>query len=255
MAYQYEDMRRFFRRLSGWVWNEQGHAFDHGLSLQEETLTEMLLLQIAKRGVKQGLKVKMFSRAEESANGADWEWFFKDRSCSVGFRVQAKRLYRSDASEGRYGGLDKTSSQTENLIKQAGANNPIYVFYNHDRIRNAGRFHRRHGSGFKPPSYWGCAIAKASFVKAAPDNKLTTLHSGMRPWHTLFDPSSDCPLKEAFDAMPGEGEFQLAKRSPEWAEFFAEPSSLDGYLDEHDLKGVAFFDASDFRFSERAGED
>ncbi|MFN4153498.1 MAG: hypothetical protein ACK4HF_02495 [Paracoccaceae bacterium] len=66
-------MRDYLRRRAAWVWNEQSHAFDHGLSLQEETLTEMLLLRMARDHETNGLTVKMFSKPEEAINGADWE--------------------------------------------------------------------------------------------------------------------------------------------------------------------------------------
>lgn len=246
MSFRHDEMRRFFRGLSGWVWNRQGQAFDYGLSLQEETLTEMLLLQIAKRGAKHGLKVKMFSRAEESVNGADWEWFFKDRLCSIGFRVQAKRLYRSDASAGRYDGLDKKSSQTDNLIKQAGANNPIYVFYNHNWVQDAGRHFWGNDHEFRGSSMWGCAIAKASFIKSVADNKVSSLRQGMRPWHQLLDPAKVCPVQAAINKMPGEMEFRLAEGEPEWLGRLYEPEGPEAYLEENNLKGVAFFDASYF---------
>lgn len=72
-------LRGYLRQRAASVWNHQSHAFDHGLALQEETLTEMLLLRMAQDHAKHGLSVKMFSKAEESVNGADWEWIVEPR--------------------------------------------------------------------------------------------------------------------------------------------------------------------------------
>ncbi|MBO6857451.1 DUF6615 family protein [Roseibium sp.] len=251
MALNVTHMRRFFRQQAGWVWNRQAQAFTHGLSLQEETLTEMLLLQIAKRGAQDGLKVKMFSRAEESINGADWEWFFRTPECGIGFRIQAKRLYRNENAEGRYGGLKKASSQADDLINQSGSNNPIYVFYNHSWTLDSQSRFWGNDYEFRGPSMWGCSVAKASFVRSVGDNKIAKLHSGMLPWHKLFDGPSKCPVAGAFDDMRGEGELTYAERDPDWLGDLNEAGSADRYLAEHNLQGVAHFDFSDFRPPER----
>ena len=59
-------LRDYLRQRAAWVWNQQGHAFDHGLALQEETLTEMLLLRMARDHAKHGLTITMFTKAEEA---------------------------------------------------------------------------------------------------------------------------------------------------------------------------------------------
>ena len=153
-------LRDYLRQRAAWVWNEQGHAFDHGLTLQEETLTEMLLLRMARDHAKHGLAVTMFNKTEEGINGADWEWIIRTRSCELGLRVQAKRLFHHGKSQD-YGGLDPKSDQADKLITKAGPNIPLYVFFNHDHGLNSNLLHGGGEHPYRGRSYWGCAIACA----------------------------------------------------------------------------------------------
>ena len=137
-------LRDYLRQRAAWVWNQQGHAFDHGLALQEETLTEMLLLRMARDHAKHGLTVTMFTKSEEAQNGADWEWIVRMPGCELGLRVQAKRLYHRD-KKADYGGLDPNSGQAGKLIARAGSRIPVYVFFNHDAV-SIPRFSRPEGS-------------------------------------------------------------------------------------------------------------
>lgn len=141
--------RRQLRHVGRWVWREQEDALHFGLKLQEETITEMLLLRMAREFSSSGLSVKMFNRIQEGGskrykkpgNGADWEWFIKTDHCEVGFRIQAKVLSSGltrggRLSVGKYDGLLKDKKQTNDLIIGAGSKrfNPIYIFYNHSWI-------------------------------------------------------------------------------------------------------------------------
>ena len=108
----------YLRDVASWVWHEQGAARHHGLKLQEETITETLLLRMARECQHLGLRVRMFNRIEEGGrkkttrvgNGADWEWYVTTDYCRVGFRVQAKVLSselteKGALSIGKYKGL------------------------------------------------------------------------------------------------------------------------------------------------------
>lgn len=191
-------LRDYLRQRAAWVWNEQGHAFDNGLALREETLTEMLLLRMARDHGKHGLSVTMFNGTQEGINGADWEWFVRIGSCELGLRVQAKRLYDKSKKYKDYGGLSPTSKQAAKLISRAGTNIPIYVFFNHDHGQNSSLL----GSGGEAPyrgrSFWGCSVACAKKVKKAKSNKLAKLKPIMKPWHRLISPTGRCA---AFPAL------------------------------------------------------
>lgn len=225
--------RDCFQYLAHWAWWRQGIALQYpSLKLHEETLTQMLLLQMAEWLTPLGMRVKLFSRANESKHGADWEaeygedweWFYRDRQskhCKHGlrFRVQAKRLY----PDGTY---QLNLKQARNLIKEAGKCRitPLYVFYNHGCAKNSDLFRDRSYHEFFDcwpqngpcrwqggESVWGCSIAKASFVACVAQQhqkaNLLFLQGGMLPWHILFGakhriPKDDCSAKVAISSLP-----------------------------------------------------
>ena len=78
------DFRIHMRMLAGWVWKQQEDAFRFNLVLQEETITETLLLLLARELTPLGIQVRIFNRTEEGGlrrsghvihegHGADWE--------------------------------------------------------------------------------------------------------------------------------------------------------------------------------------
>ncbi|MBW0157630.1 DUF6615 family protein [Sedimentimonas flavescens] len=257
--------RHYLQQLAGWVWREQDDALHYGLKLQEETITEMLLLRMARECQDTGLHIKMFNRIEEggskkdakSGNGADWEWYFSTPFCQVGFRVQAKvlssglTLKRMALSRGVYGGLKKDGIQAQDLIstaKSAGYN-PIYVFYNHPWVANRELF-----SSLKSPfacatTDWGCAVSSATFVKNKADNRLSELIDGMMPWHLFFRMSKGCGAKEALAKFGDDQELISDSPRPEWLQFLSNPddrgdgaSHINEYLANRNLAGVAYFE-------------
>ncbi|MCT6819495.1 MAG: hypothetical protein M3009_03350 [Bombella apis] len=204
-------MEKILRSLARWVWEIQGEAYsgrykNTGLVIHEETITEMLLLRCVRvaRGRQPGggkrgrippfvaFDVKMFSKAEESRNGADWEWLFKFGDCEFGFRVQAKRLYEGSG----YDGFGRNNKQNDDLIAQAQASGliPVYVFYNHGFGRDSYLFG---GGSFiggysRRRSDWGCSVAHAECVRDVYANnkgrkgRVDDIFPYMLPWHELF---------------------------------------------------------------------
>ena len=250
------DLRAYLRLLAGQIWHDQDDAFNHGLTLQEETLTETLLLKMAKDLSPLGLEILMFNKGQEGENGADWEWFFDGPECSVGFRIQAKVLKRSEGSPGKYAQLGKPAGQTQKLIDEAKKHklNPIYIFYNHQWVQD----HQLFGPSVQPDwfgrSCWGCSVATAEFIKSNTDAKgnldknLATVIKGSRPWHRFFRLGKTCGTENAMKHMPGDQEFISETRIPEWAVMLREFRSvdeevrrerLDGLLAERNLQGVA----------------
>ena len=266
-------IRNYLRLRAGWVWNQQNRAFRHGLALQEETITEMLLLRMAKDRSKHDMRVHMFNKPEEGKNGADWEWFIHTSSCSLGLRVQAKRLYRGQD----YGGLNlkgQKPRQIDKLISHAKPSNlqPVYVFFNHDRGINSGLLQAGGEPWYRGRSFWGCSIASAHEVKAVGSNKLKDILKDpkpiMVPWHHIIDPDGQCRasrIPTASDKKP-----LLNIPAPEWVNTLSRiegiQSDLDEagsiqsdfeeterisrylemYLEENDLAGVAHLDFSHF---------
>lgn len=263
------DFKMYMRLLADWVWYEQADAHSFGLTLQEETITEVLLLEMARRLSPLGLNVRMFSKPQEGgrirngkvlieAEGADWEWFVQgpDR-CMVNFRVQAKKLYHdAPLKDGYYGGFKPGDKQIDDLINRAAGSNPIYVLYNHPDVLNRSLFERPYGwrSDGYGASSWGCSVTTAQFMKSVGDNKLSTIQPKSLPWHHFFGTSYRCePARsmaiigrrqglEADEAQP----FVPASEPPRWVGMLRETgASLTEYLLEHRLRGVAHIDFSE----------
>ena len=247
------DFRVYMRQLAGWVWNQQKHAFRYGLSLQEETITEMLLLRMARKLTPLGFRVRLFTRSEEGGRrrhgkvirrglGADWEWFYEAPGCRAGFRVQAKRLYRTPSHPEGYDNFDPGGKQINDLLSQAGSNNPIYVFFNHPDVHDDFLFNPSGPPDYFGRSCWGCSVATANFMKTVNDNKLATIHPGQVPWHRFFGIGTTCRSAEMMKSMPGYQRFILADEPPDWVNILLEnPQYLDELLAERGLKGVAYF--------------
>jgi hypothetical protein len=277
------DFRVYMRQLAGWVWKEQTAAHSFSLSLQEETITEVLLLEMAKTLSPLGLNVTMFSKAQEGgrtkkvistlpdgtdvetqvvdieAEGADWEWFVKSPDgCMASFRIQAKKLYHDiPTRKGRYGGFHAAGAQIDTLITRANAigSNPIYVLYNHPDVTDANLFGPTRQPDFFGRDCWGCAVTTAQFMKHARDNKLQTIHRGTVPWHRFFGIGKPCRTRAAINEIADElvldtgdspQEFVEATEMPRWVEMLSSSEDLVGYLREQSLDGVALLDFSDF---------
>ena len=239
------ELRAYLRKRAAWVWNKQGHAFKHGLRLREETLTEMLLLSMARDHSKHGLHVTLFNGNEEKQNGADWEWLIRTPFCQVALRIQAKRLYHKDTGQD-YGGLGITSLQGHTLISQAAGAVPLYVFFNHDHGKNSTLLKAGGEKPFIGRSFWGCALAPARKVVIAKSNKLKILKPIMKPWHHLLTESGECGLAGlAAGSNPIDQGF--SQRRQMVIERIRDRAFLREYVLERKLAGVAFLDFTDFR--------
>jgi hypothetical protein len=277
------DFRTYMRQLAGGVWNEQGAAHSYGLSLQEETITEVLLLEMARTLSPLGLNVRMFSKQQEGgrthttksiapngqvieieeviieAEGADWEWFFEGLDgCSASFRVQAKKLYHDvPTKDGRYGGFKPRGKQIDDLINRAKGSNPVYILYNHKEVSNNALFGPTRQPDYFGRSCWGCAVTTAQFMKHVSNDKLATIKPGCVPWHRFFSIGRQCRPAEAMKEIAGlldlkddevPQKFVPATDRPIWVENLINGEvDLTGYLIEHQLKGVAYLDFSDLR--------
>ena len=263
-------IRSYLRELAEWVWTEQDDAFHYGLKLQEETITETLLLRIARESVGSPLTIRMFNKTEEGGsaqhgivgNGADWEWYFDTPHCQVGFRVQAKVLSyeitpsRKALSRGIYAGLKKDGEQAKDLIKASKADgyNPIYVFFNHPWVANRYLFSSTHSPFPGARTDWGCSVASATSVRDLADNRLSALFPHMMPWDLFFRLEAGCGAQNAFRTLGSEQEFVPETPPPEWLPMLLYPEeasasddgpAIEGYLSRKGLKGVAYFEFSD----------
>jgi len=239
-------LRDYLRQRAAWVWNEQGHAFRHGLALQEETITEMLLLRMARDHAKHGLVVTMFSKTVEGINGADWEWIIRTPHCEMALRIQAKRLYHA-STKSDYGGLVPSSGQTAKLIAQAGNRIPLYVFFNHDHGMHSAMLFGGGEPPYRGRSYWGCSVACAKRVEAKKSSKLADLKPIMRPWHRLISASGGCDAKSVLGISSDDMEKSMSEGPRGMVGRIEDRDFMTGYLMEQDLAGVALLDFREFR--------
>lgn len=133
---------KYIKDTSRYIWSkiEDSKAVD--VKIQEETVTETILINIAK-DLYPYTKIKTFHKNEEGINGADWEWYIRIKEGEdteglwLGMIVQAKIL-NDNAKNPSYDSLwkidDKTKKyQFEKLLNTAYEKEllPIYCFYNH----------------------------------------------------------------------------------------------------------------------------
>lgn len=120
---------------SAWVYGRLVAGQRHGVHLQEETITEDLLLDIAMELPE--ITLKQFTRKEESRNGADWqwEWWFRGERW-FGVRLQAKRLRVERNGRQTYGLTYRIGGDGElqaRVLREQAREDQIaaaYVFYN-----------------------------------------------------------------------------------------------------------------------------
>ncbi|WP_157465659.1 DUF6615 family protein [Cellulomonas sp. Leaf395] len=71
-----------------------------GVRQSEETITELVLLELAQ--TVPGLRIRTLKHSEETAEGADWEWWIEGTGGWFHFLVQAKRIHWKSDGTGTY---------------------------------------------------------------------------------------------------------------------------------------------------------
>lgn len=167
------DACELFTYLSHWTHNRLNTAKQLGMAYGEETITEHNLL-LLKLNLQQQVKLKSFTRTEESLNGADWEWWIGRHGSWFGMRVQAKRIYYPKQNFPKlysYKTASAPDTQINILIQRAAAAGitPAYCLY----------------VGDPAPEFSGCQIADAYAVKAVNDKNYSALTPILKPWQNL----------------------------------------------------------------------
>jgi hypothetical protein len=196
-----------FRWQAGVVWSRASRATDLQLFMSEETTTEMALYEIARWHQSGDYIASPATKIEEGKHGADWFWWFGDRSTGVGFRVQAKKLFPS----GRYESLLKKTgdpyAQLKKLVTNAHKANqsPLYCFYNFNfdlpEYFLKCDYQCRHD--YRAPSYWGCSVALPEDVQRQKSDAFSDLKDFMLPWHLLVCGGINTSLADAVVASSG----------------------------------------------------
>lgn len=182
-----------------------------GLLYQEETISENLLLAIARRC--QNVKIKSFKRHQETKNGSDWEWWIGVGGKWLSIRIQAKKKRTNGDTFHRlltYQAKTAANTQIDTLIMLADADGhlPAYCFYVSDQSYST-----------SCPSLLGCFVADAKSVKNAKSDKWAVLSKISHPWHYLV---CDCKCHHSsspaiLDAVSRKVEIESLKDSlPEY---------------------------------------
>ena len=264
----FQALRDFLRNMSNWIWSKQNEAFCVGLTLHEETLTQMLLYRMATHPMRMRLtqcgiefKLTLFNRNEEKRSGADWQWVVLTRNphCFLSMRVQAKRLYHKDKGRG-YEALRWNCKQTWRLIKNARATSsiPIYIFFNHEFGRSSRIFYKvgNHSLHYTP-SNWGCSIVNAENInrmhmKTRGIDKLENLINYMIPMHCMISDDGICDVSSALSTISKFGSVDRAKITNlqipedqlELIENIHDNVYMSKHVEKYNLAGVAVFEVS-----------
>jgi len=127
-----------FEELGRWMWEMIGLSEKHGTRFGEETITDFILLDIARQRYP-NIRVIQTPKNLEAEKGTDWEWYVGANGFGwVRFAIQAKKLKiassRYESLNQKAGTADDAELQATVLRAYADANVgviPLYCFYNH----------------------------------------------------------------------------------------------------------------------------
>jgi uncharacterized protein DUF6615 len=237
--------------LSSWVWSFLDDASDGGFSPREETLTEVLLVEMRRHATGQVATDKAIG-LEESKSGADFAWAIRVRTGNwLTLLVQAKKLNPAtgtfkELKDDQLGRLQARATRAGSLA--------VYLFYSDSALGEAGD-HLAFGRCSRPISVirehfgppWttrltpaGCTLVLAADVKrllgrGAPKATPVEIAKVGMPWECLL-----CPYRPSPDPLGAfsfrqerevpEGELSadppwVTEKPPAWAALVAEGSS------------------------------
>ena len=188
---------RTFQYLSKSTWSLLRRGRKQGVQINEETITNLLILRLQET-TGPYLRVKSFTKKEESRTGADWEWWVGLPGNWVGFRLQAKVSdFRSDCFEHLYYTLNGGVPQYERLLNDAihawPRRVPLYCLY----------VHWQQSFGFRRSSRAGCSLLSPMVVRSLAHRRvrcLADLYQYTTPWHELVCPGNRSPVRQSLAA-------------------------------------------------------
>jgi hypothetical protein len=171
------ELCNLFMARSVETWSLLRRARLVNVSFKEESITDLHLLAFSEAGIE-GFSVQGISRQDERANGADYEWWFGDRSGRwLGMRVQAKRVDHKETLRAlNYLPAGATITQSRALMDTCLKLNmlPTYCLY-------------LYSGAFLEPLH-GCSLLSPFIVSAFKPNSKITLAQVNRclvPWTLL----------------------------------------------------------------------
>ena len=179
------------------TWHKLKEARNLTVRLGEETLTDLLILDLKRHETTHKFWVFQTTKKQEASSGTDLLVVVRAGNTSARrYAIQAKKLYPI----GQYTALRKESNvQLDNLEKYACSNDalPYYLFYNFVTDRTDRRKYWHCGRNYDE-SQLGCTLVPSRMVRAALDaprrvrpRSFEYIHEppDALPWRCLFD----CP--------------------------------------------------------------
>ncbi len=165
--------KQLFEELAQSTWTRLGLSWDYNISQGEETITDLLQLEIARFGSPH-VRVLKTTKAFEAQSGVDWEWWIgDDRSGWLRFVIQAKKI----GADGRYHALKHRVKlpggrklYQHNLLKRYAQDNGailLYCLFNHIRLSDFNETRHWHCSSAADPAQLGCTLAPVTRIEEA----------------------------------------------------------------------------------------
>ena len=190
--------KQLFETLAESTWERLRLSWEYGISQGEETITDLLQLEIARLGGS-NIHVLKTTKAFEAQSGVDWEWWIGDNASGwLRFAIQAKKI----GANGRYNALKhhvklpgrkKLLQQTvlKRYAKEKGAI-PLYCLFNH--VGPGGYDEHKHWHCKAPfePAQLGCTLAPLERIDEALRKRggrtFDFIHRDQHaiPWRCLF---------------------------------------------------------------------
>jgi len=207
------------------TWARLGLSRHFKTRLGEETLTDLLVLDLVSRLPSRDLRVFPTSKIKEATQGTDLVvCVHKGGTKADVYAIQAKKLYPS----GRYGALKARSGNTsrlqiDTLERYAKAINaiPLYLLYNY--VGSAATCKKCwHCCQTADQEQLGCTLAPSWRIRRAILLRRRTfdnIHSGRDNWTKRIDQSA-LPWRCAFDCPNGQPWEQVRARAKESHDIF-----------------------------------
>ncbi len=192
---QIRNPKDLFESIASRTWKNMKDGFRLGLPLNEEGITDHILVEVAKHKFRildfRIEHIKKATKSVEAQCGLDWEWWIGSQKGWIRYGVQAKRI----DEKGNYKNLKHIVNgrcQTKLLDEFCRINKavPLYCFYNYFELSQIERYWHCCKKE-KHKSQLGCTITPSFVVheaiKRRGARKFSHLHSDPHtvPWRCL----------------------------------------------------------------------
>ena len=256
------------KRIATDIWERIGRSWAHNVRLGEETLTDLLILDLA-RYAPQGVKLFQTSKVQEARRGTDMEILINSGGRTIAIAIQAKKLYRGGNLNAKVSGTDTPQIEIlESHSSHAGAI-PVYLLYNSSvdvAWEKEAHLCRclavQHGHGFcstiSNVHHLGCTIAPSWRIRQALENRgcrtFEWIHShfSVFPWHCLFDCHHSRWLellnldRDILEREQHRFEPEQGRQTYEWLEFGTNENSGFDWLWKHEATVLTNDDLNEF---------